>query len=351
MGLARLGRDLIMADQVPLTPEILIPLLGDVLVDKGLITREQKEITLIRQAELREQGRFLPFGHVLIELGFIDRGALDGAVTEQILALRAALQDANHNLERRVELRTLELQEALEKLAELNQLKTNFVSNISHELRTPLTHIKGYLDLLITHDLGIITPEQERALLVMQRSSERLERLIEDLILFSTAERGEITLHIMAFDLSSLCKSIIQRILPKAAEKKIEIGFETDCDPIIVEADQDKIDWVLMQLLDNAIKFTPPRKRVVLKLDLEEKYVLISVSDTGIGIPEDRIDEIFEPFHQLDSSSTRRYGGTGLGLALVQKIIMGHGSVIQVSSQVNQGSTFEFMLKRGHLGS
>lgn len=339
-----------MADQVPLTPEILIPLLGDVLVDKGLITKEQKEITLIRQAELREQGRFLPFGHVLIELGFIDRSALDGAVTEQILALRAALQDANHNLERRVELRTLELQEALEKLSELNQLKTNFVSNISHELRTPLTHIKGYLDLLITHDLGIITPEQDRALQVMQRSSERLERLIEDLILFSTAERGEITLHIDSFDLGNLCKSILQRVLSKATEKKIKIELEADHIPAIVEADQDKIDWVLMQLLDNAIKFTPAHKHVAIKLDTQEKYVLVSVSDTGIGIPKERINEIFEPFHQLDSSSTRRYGGTGLGLALVQKIIKGHGSVIQVSSEVNQGSTFEFMLKRGHMG-
>lgn len=339
-----------MADQVPLTPEILIPLLGDVLVDKGLITKEQKEITLARQTELRQQGRFFPFGHVLIELGFIDRSALDGAVTEQILALRAALQDANHNLERRVELRTLELQEALEKLSELNQLKTNFVSNISHELRTPLTHIKGYLDLLITQDLGSITPEQDRALQVMQRSSERLERLIEDLILFSTAERGEITLQIASFDLGNLCKSILKRVLPKATEKKIDLEFEADGIPAIVEADQDKIDWVLMQLLDNAIKFTPAHKHVGIKLDTQEKYILVSVSDTGIGIPRERIDEIFEPFHQLDSSSTRRYGGTGLGLALVQKIIKGHGSVIQVSSELNRGSTFEFMLKRGHMG-
>ncbi len=335
-----------MTDLLPLTPEILVPRIGDVLVESGLITKDQLEKGLERQEELKNTGKIIPFGQLLVEMGFINRASLDEAVTEQILALRAALQDANYSLECRVKQRTAELQEALKKLAELNHLKSNFVSNISHELRTPLTHIRGYLDLLSSNDLGQITQEQAEAFKVMIRSSDRLERLIEDLILFSTASRGEVTIHWSKFDLAEICQSAYQRTLPKAEEKKVRLKFENDPEDTAVEADEEKIIWILMQLLDNAIKFSPAGKTVELCVSAEDQVVRVAVSDEGIGIPEDRIEEIFEPFHQLDGSSTRRYGGTGLGLALVRQIIEAHGSTIQVISSEGRGSTFEFGLLR-----
>ncbi len=338
-----------MTELFPLTPEILVPRIGDVLREKGLVTKRQLKKGIERQEELKNQGVIIPFGELLVEMGFIDRSSLDKAVTEQILALRAALQDANHNLECRVEQRTAELQEALKKLAELNQLKSNFVSNISHELRTPLTHIRGYLDLLSSSDLGPITPDQERALQVMLRSSERLERLIEDLIMFSKANRGEVTIHWSHFNLASVCQAVYQRAIPKAEEKRVRLDVVISQRNIDIEADEEKISWTLMQLLDNAIKFTPAGKSVELRLSAEEEYVQVSVTDEGIGIPEDRREEIFEPFHQLDGSSTRRYGGTGLGLALVRQIIEAHGSSIQVTSGVEMGSTFEFSLPRAQV--
>jgi signal transduction histidine kinase len=213
-------------------------------------------------------------------------------------------------------------------------------------LRTPLTHIRGYLDLLNSNDLGPITPEQFAAVQVMLRSSERLERLIEDLILFSTASRGEVTIHWAKFNLADVCQAVYLRALPKAEEKKVRLELVNAPKDTIIEADEEKILWTLMQLLDNAIKFTPAEKIVELRLSAEDQLVRISVSDEGIGIPEDRIEEIFEPFHQLDGSSTRRYGGTGLGLALVRQIIEAHGSTIQVTSGVGQGSVFEFVLMR-----
>jgi signal transduction histidine kinase len=112
-----------------------------------------------------------------------------------------------------------------------------------------------------------------------------------------------------------------------------------------VQADSQKISWALGELLDNAVKFTPSGGRVVLRLEREgEKLVLVSVSDTGIGIPESRMEEIFEPFHQLDGSSTRRYGGAGLGLSLVRQIIEAHGSMLEVRSIEGKGSTFKFPL-------
>jgi two-component system, sensor histidine kinase and response regulator len=339
-----------MPDKMQLTPEILVPRLGHVLVEKGLITAEQLQFSLDRQAELKRLGTPSPFGNILVENGFLQKSDLDQAVTEQILALRTALQEANQNLEKRVEQRTAELQDALQKLSELSRLKSNFVSNISHELRTPLTHIKGYLDLLISQDLGTVNPDQQRAMRVMQRSSERLERLIEDLIMFSTAERGEISIHVTEFNLVNLCRAVVQRAQSKALEKKIDVQLWVTVDEILVEADEDKIAWVLMQLLDNAIKFTPDEKSVGFKLEVEGKFVRINVFDLGIGIPPERIGEIFEPFHQLDGSSTRRYGGTGLGLALVRRIVEGHGSVIKVASQINLGSNFEFLLKRSSCG-
>ena len=117
----------------------------------------------------------------------IDQATLDQAVTEQIIQLRSALQAANRTLERRVYERTAELEAALQRLSELNQMKANFVANISHELRTPLTHIKGYLELMVTDSLGPLTDEQRHALQVSQKASDRLENLIEDLIMFSMA--------------------------------------------------------------------------------------------------------------------------------------------------------------------
>lgn len=339
-----------MSDPTPLTPEILIPRLGDVLVEKKLITAEQLETTLAHQARLRTQGRFIPVGQLLVELGFIDRTRLDEAVTEQIIALRAALQDANYHLERRVEQRTRELQQALARLAELNQLKSNFIANVSHELRTPLTHIRGYLDLLGASELGALNPDQKMAVDVMQRSSERLERLIDDLILFSTTEQGDLNLDIRTYNLSRSCVSILKRMQVKAEEKGISLQFDRGETEIFVEADEDKINWVLIQLIDNAIKFSKPGSTVTLNLALQDGFVHVAVVDFGIGIPAGRIDEIFTAFHQLDSSSTRRFGGTGLGLALAQRIIEAHGTVITVTSQEGKGSTFEFILKQGSIG-
>jgi len=167
----------------PLTPEILVPRLGDYLVEQKLITPDQLTYALQQQTAIRKSQSATPLlGQLLVELGILDRAALDQAITEQVLQLRAALTENNQLLERRVQERTRELEQALERLSELNQLKSNFLANISHELRTPLTHLKGYIELLRTGDLGVLTPEQATALETIQRSTDRLGRLIEDLI-------------------------------------------------------------------------------------------------------------------------------------------------------------------------
>jgi len=328
-----------------LTPEILINRLGDYLVERGLISQQDLQRALEYQQALRGSGRTTPLlGQILMDMNLIDRATLDEAITEQIIALRSALQEINQQLERRVAERTADLEQALRKLSELNQLKSNFVSNVSHELRTPLTHIKGYLELLLTGELGSLTGEQKQALSVMQRSSDRLERLIEDLILFSITERGEIFLNISAINLVNLCLNLVNRFKKRATENGIDLRLQSPIDLPEVRGDEQKISWVIMQLLDNALKFTSSGGKVTLILEQESKMVRVSVTDSGIGISAEKILEIFEPFHQLDGSATRKYAGTGLGLALARKIVEAHGSVIHVTSEVGKGSEFQFLL-------
>ncbi len=334
-----------IAKNVPLTPEVLVPHFGETLIEKGLITQEQLDQALQVQKELRAKGETRLTGQILIDLGMIDIATRDAVTTEVIMQLRAALQDANQQLERRVEERTAELQKAMAKLAELNQLKANIVANISHELRTPLTHLKGYLELILAGDLGPVNDAQHNALLVMEKSSDRLGRLIEDLILFSVSERDQIHLRVNTFSLSPVCVTAIHKSGGKARERNIKLMLDCQPDLPCVDGDEEKISWVIMQLLDNAIKFTQPGGQVKLHVLSEGSYINIAVSDTGIGIPASRVDEVFESFYQLDGSTTRRAGGTGLGLALAKKLVEAHGSTLRVSSDVGKGSCFEFLLK------
>ncbi|MCK4725794.1 MAG: HAMP domain-containing histidine kinase, partial [Anaerolineales bacterium] len=238
--------------------------------------------------------------------------------------------------------RTEDLQDALNKLTELNQLKSNFISNISHELRTPLTHIKGYLDLLDDRSLGPLTTPQEDAISVLQRSEGRLEQLIDDLLQFSLAVRGELDLLLQPLDIRKLVETYLPQNLNKAELKgvRLEINIAENLPKIL--ADADKMAWVISQLLDNAIKFTPSGGMVTLATIERSGQIDFTVSDNGIGIPDDRIGEILHAFHQLDGSVTRRYPGTGLGLAMVHQILKAHGVTIEVTSHPETGTCFYF---------
>lgn len=336
----------------PLTPEVLVPRLGEHLVQTGQITDEDLHRALAFQKEKQSQGQRYLLGEALIVLNLLTRRQIDHAVTEQIIQLRNALEDANRFLEERVKERTSELQEALRKLSELSQMKANFVANISHELRTPLTHVKGYLELLSTGTLGPLSDDQSNALQVSQKAAGRLESLIDNLILFSLAARGEMTLRLTPVNLDKVAQEIINYSLPKAQDRKVSLVYENKSDIPLVQADEEKISWAILQLIDNAIKFTPSGGKVSLSLEKEsDKLVAVIVADTGIGIPADRLAEVFEPFHQLDASSTRRYGGTGLGLALVKEIVSAHGSMVEVKSEEGKGSAFSFPLLAALKGS
>lgn len=333
---------------LPMVPEVLVPRIGDYMIERKLLTQEGLRRALSYQKEQLKRGKSVLLGQAMLELGLVSRETLDQVVTAQILELQNALSDANRALKQRVQERTLELQRALERLSELNILKSNFVSNISHELRTPLTHIKGYLDLFAEGGLGPLSQPQFEALKVMMRAEERLERLIEDLIQFSLSSRSDLNLDLEKVDLHDLIKNGIERLQPKAQAQEISIHTHLSENLPPVWADKDKISWVLLQLLDNAVKFTPKGGKVIIQASTNQGPVNIAVIDTGIGIPKERIPEIFEPFHQLDGSATRHYSGTGLGLTMARRIIEAHGSSVKVDSIVGKGSRFEFTLPSVH---
>jgi signal transduction histidine kinase len=319
--------------------------MGEYLVQKGLVSIENIQKALDHQQEETARGNTILLGQALLDLKLISQSDLDQAVTEQIIQLRSALQAANRSLEKRVEERTFELQKALERVSELSQLKANFISNISHELRTPLTHIKGYIELLITESLGSITGEQRHALSVSQQSTLRLETLIDDLIMVSLASRGEMSLIQDRVDICRLANLAVKSHGEAALRRGVHLHAVIDANIPLVQADSQKIAWVLGQLVDNGIKFTPSGGSVVVSVKREgENLVITSVTDTGIGIPANRMEDIFEPFHQLDGSNTRQYSGTGLGLSLVRQIVEAHGSMLEVQSTEGRGSSFKFPL-------
>jgi signal transduction histidine kinase len=323
--------------------EQLVPRLGEYLLRNRYINEAQLQAALARQASNAGSSQSRKLGQTLVEMGVITHETLDQAIAQQILELQTALVEANRSLEERVTERTAELEAALVKLTEFNQLKANFVANISHELRTPLSQIKGYTSLLADSLLGPLTTDQVDALNISTQAIERLERLINDLIRYATTAKGELTLHLQPVSLSLLAARVIDKSREKAQKQNVALASQLANLPPVL-ADEEKLYWSLLQLVDNAVKFTPSGGRVTLSATEEGQRVRITVRDTGIGIPANRVNEIFEPFRQLDGSSTRRYGGTGLGLALVRRIVEAHGSQVHVESKLDQGSAFSFTL-------
>lgn len=331
-------------ENIPVTPEILVPRIGDYLVEKGDLKIKDLEKALNYQQEQADSGNIVMVGQALVELELLEKKVLDSAITDQIILLQEALQKSNHHLEQRVTERTKELQEALIKLTELNKLKTNFVSNISHELRTPLAHMIGYLDLFQEEALGPLTTEQENAIRVLIKSYRRLHSLIDNLIQFSMVAEGEMSLDSNLVDTEDLLNKILSLLSEKAKAKNITVNHSITPTPLMVKADEKKIKWVIGELLENAIKYSDEDSSISIDIALNIGVVNFSIQDSGIGFEENQIDEIFEPFHQLDGSATRAQGGTGIGLALAKRIIEAHGSKINVTSQLGKGTRFEFNL-------
>jgi signal transduction histidine kinase len=327
-----------------LTPEVLVPRLGDSLVEKGLLTRDDLKRALAHQNTRASAGQPILLGQALMELELIDRKTLDRAVTEQISQLQEALRQSNLFLEQRVEERTAELQEALDKLTQLNRLKDDFISNVSHELRTPLAHMVGYIDLLSVEALGTLSDEQRSAVKVLEKSYRRLGSLIDNLLFLSFDTAESLHLEPVPTQMDELFANVIEQNQGRADLEKVSLSRNITNGLPEAQADNNKIEWAVGQLVENAIKFNKAGGRVHMTAELSGKRIEVSVADTGVGIPSDKVEQIFEAFHQLDGSTTRRVGGAGIGLTLTKRIIEAHGSKLQVDSLPGKGTRMSFSL-------
>jgi signal transduction histidine kinase len=238
---------------------------------------------------------------------------------------------------------TQELKEANEELMNLDQLKSDFLATMSHELRTPLTSIIGYSDMLLSGMTGEVSDKQRGILRSILNSGEALLNLINDILDLTKIEAGKLELNLEPVDLRATLVSVLSVVKPRARDKDLQISTFLPADLPPLWADSAKLGQVLLNLLTNAIKYTPEHGRVGIEArPTMDGLVEIRVNDTGIGISADDLDRIFERFTQIDSSSTRSQGGTGLGLAITRDLIQLHGGAVRVQSQIGRGSSFIF---------
>ena len=231
-------------------------------------------------------------------------------------------------------------------LQKLNKIKSSFLSITSHELRTPMAAIKGYIQMMLKGNLGIINDEQKHSLEVILRNSNRLDRLIQDILDISRLESGTMKFVTKKTDVTKMVIEIIEIMQVSADIKRIKINAETGSDVPELTIDKDRITQVLVNLLNNAIKFSPVDSMIHITVKQEKKDVLFEVQDYGRGIPEEHHKKIFQTFYQVDSDVDTKFGGVGLGLSICYGIIAAHGGRIWVEStgKLGEGSTFLFAL-------
>ncbi|WP_341526367.1 GAF domain-containing sensor histidine kinase [Nostoc sp. UHCC 0302] len=265
--------------------------------------------------------------------------------SELMRSLRDAartLTQEKQTLEQRVIERTMALRDALLAAEAASRLRSEFLATISHELLTPLTYVIGMSSTLLRWPLGELSQRQRDYLQTIHDSGEHLLEMINDILDLSQIEAGKTVLNITEFSLMSIAEKTLASLLEKATSEQVKLRLDLQINPQRdrFTADAERVEQIILNLLTNAVKFTPEGGNVILRLWVEDDTAVFQVEDTGIGIPEEQLPLLFEKFQQLDTPYRRRYEGTGLGLALTKQLVELHRGRIEVESTVGIGSIF-----------
>jgi len=261
-------------------------------------------------------------------------------------ALERRLREYTDNLEQMVAEKTAELRELNAELVRANQLKSQFLANMSHELRTPLNAIIGFAEAIRDGVAGEPSGEQREFAEDIAQAGRQLLELINNILDLSRFEAGAMELNLAPCDVGDLVDEVLRILRGLARRKDIELKADVDPRPLELTADPIKLKQVLYNLLANSIKFTDPGGRIEVQARQDRQFVRIGVSDTGIGIAPEDLVTVFEEFRQVDPSLRREHEGSGLGLALVKRLVELHGGEISVESQPGKGTTFTVTLLR-----
>ena len=281
--------------------------------------------------------------HALREAAFT---AEEEAAMREVMAAVPSLWGRLSEEEAQLRQRDFMIAQVREQLETSEKLKAEFVATMSHELRTPLNVVLGFGSLLADEAFGPLNPEQAEATQKVLESTERLAVLINDLLDFSKLQARMLDFNIQPVVLHDLLSAVVEDIRPLADRKDLRVSLEVPADLPRLPCDADRLEQSIKHLVDNAIKFTPEGGTIGLRARYAPATGTIEVEvwDTGIGIPAEAMTRLFERFYQVDSSSTRLFGGTGIGLALVKELTERQGGHVTVESKVGEGSTFKLIL-------
>lgn len=306
-----------------------------------------KAIERAEIAEIKElQNSFAKMTDALFIKNLENKSYLDKLSIEKdkLQALTRELHGSNLELERKVEARTHDLNKAIIELRELNQMKTKFLANMSHEIRTPLNSIIGFSDVLHDEYIGELNAKQKEYIQIILRSADLLLELINDILDMSMIDQGKMTINKQPENPNLLIRSTLTVAAALADRRQIQIREELAEDIPNIFLDPLRIKQVLYNIINNAIKFTPPGGLIIIKSQLTAEYVIISVKDTGIGIKPELQAKVFDEFFQAEKIHEKVYDGVGLGLPLSKKLIEMHDGKIELTSIYQAGTTVTIYL-------
>ena len=334
--------------------------------DGLLVVNARRHIALMNRTfeklfELRDGGVGAPLLEI-VRHATLDRLIAETLRTGEAMRSELSLTDSQTYTERRVEVSAVPIKDGVDgatgavvlfhditELKRLDQIRSDFVANVSHELRTPLSILRGYIETLLDNP-QTSGGELSRILQVMERHSNRLGLLVNDLLSLAQLESSSSNLELRAVRVQELFDNVIRDWKKKLAAKNLKVIVDVAPDVPTIRADDARLQEVLYNLLDNAVKYSPETGDIRLRAERRGTEVVLSVSDDGVGVPKEDLPRIFERFYRADKARSRELGGTGLGLAIVKHIAQLHGGRVEAESEFGRGTTIRVILPVAPLG-